>query len=131
MHYPKQKFFQVDGPTWLVALALYGGWGLFFWFKALLPLLVTLPADAYLLAWHFSLQHEAIHSFRVVPAWLRFAVVFPPLGLWFPYPLYRKSHTTHHRDINLTIPGVDTESYYVLQADWARMGPLERRVLTF
>ena len=64
-------------------------------------------------AWHFSLQHEAIHSFRGVPAWLRFAVVFPPIGLWFPFPLYRKSHTTHHRDINLTVPGVDTESYYV------------------
>ena len=90
-----------------------------------------MPVGAYLLAWHFSLQHEAIHSFRGVPAWLRFAVVFPPLGLWFPYPLYRKSHTTHHRDINLTIPGVDTESYYVLQADWARMGALKRRVLMF
>jgi len=73
---------------------------------------------------HFSLQHEAIHSFRGVPAWVRFAVVFPPLGLWFPYPLYRKSHTTHHRDVDLTIPGVDTESYYVRQADWAGMGPL-------
>ncbi len=78
------------------------------------------------LAWHFSLQHEAIHAFRGVPAWLRFAVVFPPLGLWFPYPFYRKSHTTHHRDINLTIPGVDTESYYVLPADWERMGPIQR-----
>jgi len=66
-----------------------------------------------------------------VPAWLRFAIVFPPLGLWFPYPLYRKSHTTHHRDINLTIPGTDTESYYVLQADWQRMGPIRRKLLLF
>jgi fatty acid desaturase len=90
-----------------------------------------MPVGAYLLAWHFSLQHEAIHSFRGVPAWLRFAVVYPPLGLWFPYPLYRKSHTTHHRDIHLTIPGVDTESYYVLQADWARMGRFKRAILTF
>jgi fatty acid desaturase len=90
-----------------------------------------MPLGAYLLAWHFSLQHEAIHSFRGVPAWLRFAIVFPPIGLWFPYPLYRKSHTTHHRDIHLTIPGVDTESYYVLRADWARMGSFRRALLTF
>jgi fatty acid desaturase len=131
MQFLKQKFFQVDGPTWLVALVLYGAWFLLIWFNAVLPWWVIMPVGAYLVAWHFSLQHEAIHSFRGVPAWLRFAVVFPPLGLWFPYPLYRKSHTTHHRDINLTIPGVDTESYYVLQADWARMGALKRRVLMF
>src|SRR6202795_690131 len=124
MHYLKQKFFQVDGPTWLVAAVLYGAWLLLVWFNAVLPWWVIMPVGGYLIAWHFSLQHEAIHSFRGVPAWLRFAVVFPPLGLWFPYPLYRKSHSTHHRDINLTIPGVDTESYYVRQADWARMGPL-------
>src|SRR5258707_284949 len=131
MHHLKQKFFQVDGPTWLVALALYGAWVLMVWFNALLPWWVIMPVGAYLVAWHFSLQHEAIHSFRGVPAWLRFAVVFPPLGLWFPYPLYRKSHTTHHRDVDLTIPGVDTESYYVRQADWAGMSPLNRRALAF
>src|SRR6185312_1754190 len=131
MHFLRRKFLQFDGPTWLVALVLYGAWVALVWFNALLPWWVILPVGAYLIAWHFSLQHEAIHSFRGVPAWLRFAVVFPPLGLWFPYPLYRKSHSTHHRDINLTIPGVDTESYYVLQADWARMGVWRRRLLMF
>ena len=131
MHRLRKSFFQIDGPTWVVALVLYGSWIGLIWFNKLLPWCVIVPVGAYLVAWHFSLQHEAIHSFRGVPAWLRFAVVFPPLGLWFPYPLYRKSHTTHHRDVNLTVPGVDTESYYVRQSDWARMGPLRRRLLTF
>ncbi len=126
-----QTFRRYDGPTWIVALVLYSAWVLLISFNARLPWWVIMPVGAYLLAWHFSLQHEAIHSFRGVPAWLRFAVVYPPLGLWFPYPLYRKSHTTHHRDIHLTIPGVDTESYYVLQADWARMGAFQRGMLTF
>jgi fatty acid desaturase len=130
MHSLMQKFRRYDGPTWIVALVLYGAWVLLIWFNGLLPWWVIMPVGAYLLAWHFSLQHEAIHSFRGVPAWLRFAVVFPPIGLWFPYPLYRKSHTTHHRDIHLTIPGVDTESYYVLQADWTRMGAFKRGILT-
>lgn len=131
MHFLRRKFLQFDGPTWLVALVLYGAWGLLVWFNALLPWWVIMPVGAYLIAWHFSLQHEAIHSFRGSAAWLRFAVVFPPLGLWFPYPLYRKSHSTHHRDVNLTIPSIDTESYYVLQADWARMGAFRRRLLMF
>jgi fatty acid desaturase len=131
MHAVKQAFLRIDGPTWLVAVVLYGAWLLLVWFNARLPWWVIMPVGAYLVAWHFSLQHEAIHSFRGVPAWLRFAVVFAPLGLWFPYPLYRKSHTTHHRDVNLTVPGVDTESYYVLQADWNRMGGFKRRVLMF
>lgn len=131
MQWLTRKFLQFDGPTWIVALVLYGAWVLLMVYSTVLPWWVITPVGAYLLAWHFSLQHEAIHSFRGVPAWLRFAVVYPPIGLWFPYPLYRKSHTTHHRDIHLTIPGVDTESYYVLQADWLQMGPLKRGLLTF
>jgi fatty acid desaturase len=126
-----RKFRQVDGPTWLVAIILYSAWFALVWYHALLPWWVILVVGAYLTAWHFSLQHEAIHSFRGVPRWLSFAAVFPPLGLWFPFPLYRKSHRTHHRDPDLTVPGVDTESYYVRQADWARMGAFQRRVLIF
>ena len=127
----RQRFRQFDGPTWLVALAIYGLWLLLVWFNALLPWWIIMPVGAYLLAWHFSLQHEAIHAFRGVPAWLRFAAVFPPLGLWFPFPLYRKSHSTHHRDVHLTVPGVDTESYYVRRADWERMSPAKRALFTF
>jgi len=125
-----QTFRRFDGPTWLVALALYSSWTALVWFNAVLPWWVIMPVGAYLLAWHFSLQHEAIHAFRGVPAWLRFAVVFPPLGLWFPYPLYRKSHSTHHRDVHLTVPGVDTESYYVRRSDWEHMGGVKRALLT-
>jgi fatty acid desaturase len=127
----RTAFRQVDGPTWIVAMVIYAAWGTLIWYNAALPWWFMMPVGAYLLAWHFSLQHEAIHSFRGVPAWLRFALVFPPIGLWFPFALYRKSHTAHHRDIHLTVPGVDTESYYVLKADWQRMGAFTRAVLTF
>src|SRR6202162_2690696 len=127
----KRAFLQIDGTTWVVALVLYGAGFLLIWFNAVLPWWVIMPVGAYLIAWQFSLQHEAIHAFRGVPDWLRFAIVFPPLGLWFPYPLYRKSHTTHHRDANLTVPGVDTESYYVRRADWERMSRGRRALLTF
>jgi fatty acid desaturase len=126
-----QKLRQIDGPTWVVALVLYAAWFLLVWYNAVLPWYVIMPVGAYLVAWHFSLQHEAIHSFRGIPKWLRFAVVFPPLGLWLPFPLYRKSHRIHHRDDDLTVPGVDTESYYVRREDWEWMGRIQRAVLLF
>jgi fatty acid desaturase len=125
----RRLFLQIDGPTWLVAVVLYAAWVALIWYAARLPWWVIMPVGAYLIAWHFSLQHEAIHSFRGVPGWLRFAVVFAPIGLWFPYPLYRKSHSTHHRDVHLTIPGVDTESYYVRRAEWDAMGGFRRALL--
>ena len=124
-----RKFWQHDGPTLLVAVAIYAGWFLLIRYNTLLPWWVIVPVGAYLIAWQFSLQHEAIHSFRGVPAWLRFAIVFPPLGLWFPYPLYRQSHSIHHRDNNLTDPDLDTESYYVRRAVWERMSAPYRGIL--
>jgi fatty acid desaturase len=115
----------------MVAFAVYASWFLLVWYHALLPWWVLLPAGAYVIAWHLSLQHEAIHAFRGVPAWLRYAIVFPPLSLWLPYPLYRASHSIHHHDGDLTVPGVDPESYYVDRTTWRAMSGVERSLLTF
>src|SRR5580698_2872474 len=125
------RFLRHDGPTFLVAIAIYTLWVLLIVYNTVLPWWVIMPAGAYLIAWQFSLQHEAIHSFRGVPAWLRLLVVFPPLGLWFPFALYRNSHSIHHRDHNLTVPGQDTASYFVLRSDWERMNRLHRALLVF
>jgi fatty acid desaturase len=125
-----KTFYRADGPTWLVALALYGSWAALVWFHASLPWWVLYPAGAYVVAWHFSLQHEAIHSFLSAPKWLRWAVVTPPIGLWLPFPLYHEAHRKHHQNTNLTVPGVDTESFYQRREDWARMSPLRRALLT-
>jgi fatty acid desaturase len=53
----------------------------------------------------------------------------PPLGLWLPFPLYRDAHSKHHQNTHLTRPGVDTESFYVCQADWPRLSALRRGCL--
>ena len=122
-------FFRNDGPTWLVALVLYGAWAAIIWFHDTLTWWIVAPAGTYLVAWHFSLQHEAIHSFRSAPAWLRTAVVMPPLGLWLPFPLYRDAHSKHHQNTYLTRPGIDTESFYVNQSDWEALSPFRRMLL--
>ena len=123
-------FYRYDGPTWLVAAVLYSAWALVIWYHEALTWWTTAPVGTYLVAWHFSLQHEAIHSFRSAPKWLRWAVVMPPLGLWLPFPLYYAAHSKHHQNTHLTLPGVDTESFYVRQADWTELSPLRRALLT-
>jgi fatty acid desaturase len=63
-------FFRYDGPTWVVALVLYGAWAALIWYHAALTWWIVAPLGTYLVAWHFSLQHEAIHSFLSAPKWL-------------------------------------------------------------
>jgi len=125
----RRSFFRHDGPTWLVALVLYGGWAALIGLHERLSWWVVSPVGAYLVAWHFSLQHEAIHSFLSAPKWLRWAVVMPPIGLWLPFPLYYEAHRKHHQNMHLTVPGEDTESFYVKPADWAVMHPMMKAVL--
>src|SRR5215212_7778714 len=122
-------YFRNDGPTWTVAAVLYGAWAALIWFHQSLPWWVWAPAGTYLVAWHFSLQHEAIHSFLSAPKWLRLATVMPPLGLWLPFPLYYEAHRKHHQNTRLTEPGVDTESFYVRQGDWKRLSAFRRTLL--
>ena len=111
--------------------AIYTSWFLIIWFHAYIPWYLMILIAGYILAWHFSLQHEAIHGWRGIPRWLRFAVVWPPIGGWFSFELYRKSHSTHHRNTYLTYPGQDTECYYIKTADWDRFNPIWRGVMLF
>lgn len=113
-------------PTVLLGLVLYGIWLALTWWHALIPWPLLLLAGGYVIQWQFSLQHESIHAMRSWPAWLRTAFVWPPLGLWLPYPLYNRSHSTHHVNFYITHPQRDTESYYQLQANWPPAGRMQR-----
>jgi fatty acid desaturase len=113
-----------DGPTLLVAVAIYGGWLALLATQSVVPWWITAPLAGYVVQWHFSLQHEAIHSMRGVPRWLRHALVWPPIGIWFPFELYRRSHSLHHRNDHLTHPVEDTESFYHGEEEWEDYGHL-------
>ncbi len=117
---------RIEWPTLAVAAAVYGGFGLATWHHEALPWWLLLPLGGYLVAWHGSLQHEAVHGHPTPWNWLNEALVFPSLWLWLPFRLYRVSHLTHHDDAVLTDPARDPESYYVAPADWDRLGPLGR-----
>jgi fatty acid desaturase len=88
------------------------------WWHAALPGWLFFVLGGYLAQLHFSLQHESIHAMRGLPRWLRWALVWPPVNLWLPYPLYNRSHSTHHVNFHLTHPQKDTESAYHSANHW-------------
>jgi fatty acid desaturase len=105
---------------------IHAGWlSLTFSYRAL-PLFVALPAAALLMAWHGSLQHEAVHGHPTRSPRLNALVAGTPLGLWLPFSIYRESHFAHHRCKRITDPTEDTESYYVGSDEWERLGPMRR-----
>jgi fatty acid desaturase len=117
------------GPTWIVAGVIYLGWGLTTWSYAALPWWLLLPLGGFLIAWHGSLQHEAVHGQLAPWRWLNDAVALPPLGLWLPFPLYRAAHRAHHDFEILTEPWRDPESFYVDRDTWGRLPAPVRAVL--
>lgn len=116
-------------PTWALIVAIYGGWLALTWWHDALPWYAMLPLGAWFIAWHGHLQHEVLHGHPTSSARFNEALVFPSLGLWYPYGIYRDSHLAHHLDWRLTCPIDDPESFYVTPAQWQRMGPLHRALL--
>ena len=119
-------------PTWLVIVATYGGWlALTLSFHAL-PLWLVAPLGGWLLAWHGSVQHEAVHGHPTRRPRFNALVAGPPLALWLPFAIYRESHLAHHVAPELTDPLEDPESYYTAPEEWAQLSRpvrLFRRIL--
>ncbi len=120
-----------EWPTWLVASAVYGGWGLVTWHAASLPWWALLVLGAWFVGWHNSLQHETVHGHPAGARWVNAALGIPALGLWMPYAIYRERHLEHHRTPDLTSPRDDPESFYCEVARWQRMGPVLRALYRF
>lgn len=120
----------IEIPTLALAACIYGGWLALTWSWSALPAWIWLPAAAWLLAWHNSLQHEAVHGHPTGRPALDALIAGVPLGLWLPFPIYRTSHLAHHGTAFLTDPLDDPESYYVDREAWRRMSRPRRAVLT-
>jgi fatty acid desaturase len=126
---------RVEWPTVSVAIAIYVGWLLLTFFHAALPSPLLALLGGWLIAWHGSLQHETIHGHPTRLPLVNTLIGFPPLPLWLPYELYRRSHVAHHRSDAITDPFGDPESRYAARrsgvALWLAIvqGPLLGRMV--
>lgn len=113
-------------PTLAVAAFVYAGWlGYVLVFREL-PWFARPLLGGLLIALHGSLQHECIHGHPTPHAWLNDLIAAPPLVLFYPYSLYKRSHVRHHQTRELTTPIDDTESYYVTAAQWQAMSSAKK-----
>lgn len=117
-------------PTLALAAIIHGGWLALTWAWSGTPIWLALPAATWLIAWHNSLQHEAVHGHPTGRPRIDAAIAGMPLGLWLPFPVYRASHLAHHGTAFLTDPFDDPESYYVDGGSWQRMTAPRRWLLT-
>ena len=110
----------------MVFAAVHSGWLALTLLHDAVPLPLLALVGGVLIAWHGSLQHEAVHGHPTGRRRLDALIAGAPLGLWLPFPLYRSSHLAHHRTPNLTDPTDDPESFYVTEERWEAMGALQR-----
>lgn len=107
-----------ERPTWALLVACYAAWlGATAAIGAAPPTfaLIALVPAILATALHASLQHEALHGHPTRSAALNEALVFPALGLAYPYRRFRELHLRHHHDERLTDPWDDPESWYLAE----------------
>lgn len=112
--------FRAEAPTWAALLLCHAFFALLTLWAPEAPFGFGYLALAFVIAFHSSLQHEAIHGHPTRWPLANEALVFLPLSLSYPYRRYRETHLAHHRDARLTDPYDDPESWYLDPEDYAR-----------
>ena len=125
----KISFWSGEYRTWLVALLVYFWWGTLTWYHESVPYWLLFIMGGIVVCWHGSLQHETIHGHPTGKKWINSALGYLPLGLCYPYPIYRDSHLEHHDVDHLTHPEDDPESYYIFRKKWDELPTAARALL--
>jgi len=124
-----ELFWRYEGPTLCVGLTIHVAWFALVWNHAIIPWPLIFVFGGILAAWHNSLVHESVHNINTVPKWIKMALILLPIGVWYPYRVYARAHSIHHKEDDLTDPAYDPESYYVSPAQWQRMNGLVKSIL--
>lgn len=107
-----------EWPTILLAVVIYALFGVVTWFYHSLPGWFVFIIGGYVVAWHGSLRHEAVHLHPTASERLNELFVLPSLDVYLPFRLYAQTHTLHHINQNLTDPELDPESFYLSEQRW-------------
>src|ERR1700712_2966506 len=120
----------VEWITLLMMIGCYGAWfeaGMSFHSVPILAIIV-MPL---MITFQSSLQHEALHGHPTRNARINEALVFLPIGIFYPYRRYKNLHLRHHADERLTDPYDDPESYYRVLSDWEKLPRWMKHLLKF
>ena len=116
-------------PEWqtiLLAVLIYALFGFVTWNYHSFPGWFVFIIGGYVVAWHGSLRHEAVHMHPTTSNQLNELLVLPSLDLYLPFRLYAQTHIKHHINQNLTDPELDPESFYLFEKRWNTL-PLVRQ----
>ena len=128
MKYIKTDLF-TELPTWIAIFSVYFLWWIVlsnFYNIPFAPLFLMV-----ILTFHGSVQHEILHGHPTSHQGFNNLLAFPSLALWSPYLVYKNSHLKHHEDINLTIPNVDPESYFISKDEWNSLSSYRQKFASF
>ncbi|WP_182549260.1 fatty acid desaturase [Phyllobacterium myrsinacearum] len=127
----ERKHAGLEWPTLGLMIVCYGLWfiaGLYIYTAAPFFALVLM---AVAVAFHSSLQHEALHGHPTRSGMLNEILVSLPIGLFYPYRRYKHLHLKHHADERLTDPYDDPESYYRALGDWEKLPAVLKALLNW
>ncbi|MBP2549264.1 fatty acid desaturase [Neorhizobium galegae] len=122
---------KIEWPTVALLVACYGLWWVAGYVLYPAAPIVALVLIGITIALHSSLQHEVLHGHPTRSVGLNEALVFAPLGVFYPYRSYKRTHIQHHEDERLTDPFDDPESYYRALKDWEAMPAVLKRLLVW
>lgn len=122
-------FARVEWPTVLLFILTYAAWGVAVFWLSEIALWPAICLAAVAIAFHSSLQHEAMHGHPTEWPWVNAALAWPPLTLVVPWARFRDTHLDHHRDAQLTDPFEDPETNFVSEPLWQRLPAPVRAVL--
>ena len=117
--------------TLLVGLAIYSLWFFLTFNFHNLPLPLVFIAGGFVICWFGSFQHETIHGHPFKNQKFNSALAYLPLGLVFPYSIYKQTHIKHHETSDLTDPLDDPESFYFTSSNWEAKSKTARLLYNF
>jgi fatty acid desaturase len=122
---------RVEWPTFAVLAGTYIVWAASTTIIAAWSVPIAIFVTAFAIAQYSSVTHEVIHGHPTGNKWLNAAMVFPALGLIYPFARFRDTHLAHHLDCELTDPYDDPESNFLDEGVWARLPQWLRSVFAF
>jgi fatty acid desaturase len=121
----KSESTSVEWRTFALVVLTYSLWWVVVANFQTLPLLM-IPALLLILSFHTSLVHELIHGHPTRISWLNDLMGTPPLALIYPYAVFKDTHLRHHHNEDLTLPGIDPESFYCCPEEWRKKSEFTR-----